>query len=167
MDGKKEKKNKYCRIYQNDGLVDLNQRRKAANDRAIFGAGAATPFPSRSARWGSCAGPAAAPVVGAGRERGRSGALDTRAGETPGRPAPAPSAARATLWPPPAPARAYLSSHSNERRLNRTRNIAGLGYPERAGPWLCAGSGRGKIMGEGFVHLCWEGGESLLCGSDR
>lgn len=88
------------------------------------------------------------------RERERGSGHAGGRGSPP--PAPARSAARATLRPPAAPARAYLSSPSNERRFNRLGNIACLGYPERVGPWLCARSARGKLMRESSVHLCWK-----------
>lgn len=151
-------------------MVGFNQEGgKAASDRAMCGAGAATPFPCTECEVGQLGRPQQQlrPREREAGSRERGAGLWTRGrARLPAALRRPRSAARTTLWPPAAPARPYLSSHSNERRLNRLRNIARLGYPERVEPWLCAGFGRGKLRGERFVHLCWEAGETLLCTSD-
>lgn len=110
-----EKIIKYQRIHQNDAAVGSNQRRTTATDRAICGAGAATPFLSREFEVERPRGPASAAGSGGGRGARRPPSAFPRA--PPERPLPPPAAAGRA-------GRADLSSRSNERRLNRLRSIA-------------------------------------------
>lgn len=116
-----------------------------------------------SARWGSCAGPAAA----AAAAPAGAGSAGHAAGRAPRSPEPAPERCPSR---PSAAGCACLSLFIlslNGRRLNRLRNLARIDYPERVGPWLSAGSGGGKLRRERFIHLRWEAGEALQCRSDR